>query len=236
MQLLRTVLFCLCLSCLACRQRSVTESPLPLAPEASLTPAPPGQCSSADFVVFASEQEKGLRFHGVKLLKGRQSGNEIHLDINVVGEEEEAKVALVAVEYFYTQYTSGGKVEQYRGRFVRHENTFFAVLISGPHVTAETLVSDESAKEYLSRLFADGEKVCAQIEAKMQSDEPTEAQKLEMLSLFQDMVVRHFCQRQTLPAWGNEGRTYFPLWKKPVEKVIPPTPQEHPTPAGGQIA
>lgn len=236
MQLLRTVLLCVSLFCFACHGRGGLEQQPPVMPEANQTPVPSGQCSRADFIVFASEQEEGLRYHGVGLVQGRKSGSEIHLDISVVGDAEEAKIALVAVEYFYTQQAPDGKIEHYKGRFTNHDHAFFAVLISGPHVTAETMVSDQPAQKYLAQLFADGEKVCAEIEAKMQSAEPTETQRQDMLVLFQGMVARQFCQRQTLAAWGNEGRVYFPLWQKPVEKVIPPAPKKRPTPTESQIA
>lgn len=236
MQFLRVLLLCLSLFCLACGGKGSLEQETPLVPKANQDAEPSGQCSTADFVVFSSEQEDGLRCHGVRLVQGRKNGSEIHLDLSVNGDEEDAKVTLVAVEYFYTQQTQDGKVEHYKGRFTKHDRAFFAVLISEPNVTGETRVSDESGQKYLTQLFADGEKVCAEIQAKMQSDEPTEVQDRDILVLLQNMVARQFCQRQTLDAWGNEGRVYFPLWRKPVEKVIPPAPTEQATPRGGQIA
>lgn len=236
MQLLRMVLLCVSLLCFACHRQGGLEQHPPVVPGANQAPAPSSQCTSADFVVFSSEQAEGLRCHGVRLVQGRKNGSEIHFDIGVVGAEEDAKVALVAVEYFYTQQSPDGKVEHYKGRFTNHDQAFFAVLVSEPYVSAETLVSDEPAQKYLTQLFADGEKICAEIEAKMQSDEPTETQKHDILLLFQGMVARQFCQRQTLDAWGSQGRVYFPLWQKPMEKVVPPTPTGPALPTGGQIA
>lgn len=207
------LLVCACLFTACAKKATQTQAQAPVAQTAP--------CASNDFHVFPSfqDEEETYRVHGQKLKSGQLTGDEIHLDAQFLGEDENAKLVLGAVEFLYAEKDEGGSPAYFHAKFVRGlAGGFSALLLDVPGIRGEQLVSDQSTEEYLKAIFADGDKVFSEIDLQVKTPMTTD-QMAAMEAKIKDLVARVFCQKQGLSSW--QGGVYFRKLEKPRAPDVP---------------